>query len=163
MFPQSVYSVVGPVVPPALAGPAVNAESRAMGDHLIMSLRTAMPRIQERKAGAGAPPPYCYLWRENVSPLIASSGVGMAFRTVDSAKTNACDGHRPTGYGHLGQRRIQYWVVRQRGMTRHHTGDLQKAEGVGFEPTVGLPPQRFSRPSQSSTLAPLRVKDAAVG
>jgi hypothetical protein len=37
------------------------------------------------------------------------------------------------------------------------------AEGVGFEPTVGLPPQRFSRPSQSSALAPLRVKDAAVG
>ena len=39
---------------------------------------------------------------------------------------------------------------------------MQKAEGVGFEPTVGLPPQRFSRPSQSSTLAPLRVTYAAV-
>ncbi len=40
---------------------------------------------------------------------------------------------------------------------------LALAEGVGFEPTVGLPPQRFSRPSQSSTLAPLRVTAAAIG
>jgi hypothetical protein len=30
------------------------------------------------------------------------------------------------------------------------------AEGVGFEPTVGLHLLRFSRPSQSTTLAPLR-------
>ena len=30
------------------------------------------------------------------------------------------------------------------------------AERVGFEPTVPLPAQRFSRPSQSTTLAPLR-------
>ena len=30
------------------------------------------------------------------------------------------------------------------------------AERVGFEPTVRLPAQRFSRPSQSTTLAPLR-------
>ena len=28
------------------------------------------------------------------------------------------------------------------------------AGGVGFEPTVELPPQRFSGPSRSSTLAP---------
>ena len=32
------------------------------------------------------------------------------------------------------------------------------AEGVGFEPTVGLTLQRFSRPPQSTTLAPLRGK-----
>jgi hypothetical protein len=31
------------------------------------------------------------------------------------------------------------------------------AEEVGFEPTVALRPQRFSRPSDSSTLALLRV------
>ena len=30
------------------------------------------------------------------------------------------------------------------------------AEGVGFEPTVGLHPQQFSRLPQSATLAPLR-------
>jgi hypothetical protein len=30
------------------------------------------------------------------------------------------------------------------------------AEGVGFEPTVSLHPQRFSRPSHSAALAPLR-------
>ena len=30
------------------------------------------------------------------------------------------------------------------------------AERVGFEPTVSLHPQRFSRPSRSTTLAPLR-------
>jgi hypothetical protein len=30
------------------------------------------------------------------------------------------------------------------------------AERVGFEPTVRLPVQRFSRPSHSTTLAPLR-------
>jgi hypothetical protein len=32
------------------------------------------------------------------------------------------------------------------------------AEGVGFEPTVGLHLLRFSRPSQSTTLAPLPWK-----
>jgi hypothetical protein len=32
-----------------------------------------------------------------------------------------------------------------------------QAEGVGFEPTEGLTLQRFSRPSQSTTLAPLRI------
>ena len=31
-------------------------------------------------------------------------------------------------------------------------------EGVGFEPTVGLHPLRFSRPSQSATLAPLPLR-----
>ncbi len=31
------------------------------------------------------------------------------------------------------------------------------AERVGFEPTVGVNPQRFSRPSESATLAPLRL------
>ncbi len=33
------------------------------------------------------------------------------------------------------------------------------AERVGFEPTVRLPAQRFSRPSQSTTLAPLRRRE----
>ncbi len=33
--------------------------------------------------------------------------------------------------------------------------DPEKAEGVGFEPTVGSHLLRFSRPSQSATLAPL--------
>ena len=32
------------------------------------------------------------------------------------------------------------------------------AERVGFEPTVPLRAQRFSRPSQSTTLAPLRER-----
>jgi hypothetical protein len=31
------------------------------------------------------------------------------------------------------------------------------AEGEGFEPSVELPPQRFSRPSHSTALAPLRT------
>ncbi len=31
------------------------------------------------------------------------------------------------------------------------------AERVGFEPTVPVKVQRFSRPSRSTTLAPLRV------
>ena len=31
------------------------------------------------------------------------------------------------------------------------------AEGVGFEPTEGVSPQRFSRPSDSATLASLPV------
>ena len=31
------------------------------------------------------------------------------------------------------------------------------AEGVGFEPTVGIHPQRFSRPSHSAALAPFRL------
>jgi hypothetical protein len=34
---------------------------------------------------------------------------------------------------------------------------LKSAEGVGFEPTVSLHLLRFSRPSQSTTLAPLRL------
>ena len=34
------------------------------------------------------------------------------------------------------------------------------AERVGFEPTVRLPAQRFSRPSQSTTLAPLRTRQS---
>ena len=33
----------------------------------------------------------------------------------------------------------------------------QMAEGVGFEPTVESPPQRFSRPSPSTARPPLRV------
>ena len=37
------------------------------------------------------------------------------------------------------------------------TGDCwMMAEGVGFEPTVRLNVQRFSRPSRSTTPAPLR-------
>ena len=36
------------------------------------------------------------------------------------------------------------------------------AEGVGFEPTVRLPPQRFSRPSDSAALAPLLEYSGAV-
>ena len=31
------------------------------------------------------------------------------------------------------------------------------AERQGFEPWVGLRPQRFSKPSHSTTLAPLRI------
>ena len=38
--------------------------------------------------------------------------------------------------------------------------EISEAEGVGFEPTVTVRPQRFSRPPQSSTLAPLRGDDA---
>ena len=37
------------------------------------------------------------------------------------------------------------------------------AERVGFEPTVSLHPQRFSRPSRSTTLAPLRGRVGAHG
>ena len=37
------------------------------------------------------------------------------------------------------------------------------AERVGFEPTVSVNPQRFSRPSQSTTLAPLREVVRASG
>jgi hypothetical protein len=33
----------------------------------------------------------------------------------------------------------------------------KRAEEVGFEPTVALRPQRFSRPSDSSTLALLQL------
>jgi len=33
-----------------------------------------------------------------------------------------------------------------------------QAEGVGFEPTVGMRPQRFSRPPDSATLASLRLQ-----
>jgi hypothetical protein len=48
---------------------------------------------------------------------------------------------------------------------RHHEVALNKAfrdggkieaEGVGFEPTVGFPRHRFSRPEQSAALPPLR-------
>jgi hypothetical protein len=34
------------------------------------------------------------------------------------------------------------------------------AEGEGFEPPVRFPAQRFSRPSQSTTLPPLRFSAA---
>jgi hypothetical protein len=34
---------------------------------------------------------------------------------------------------------------------------LKMAEGVGFEPTVGLNPRRCSRPFHSSALAPFRL------
>src|SRR5215211_2253797 len=37
------------------------------------------------------------------------------------------------------------------------------AEGVGFEPTVALRPQRFSRPSHSSALATFPARDATPG
>ena len=39
-------------------------------------------------------------------------------------------------------------------------GSIRSAERVGFEPTVGRDPQRFSRPPRSSTPAPLQfVRD----
>src|SRR5439155_21440246 len=38
-----------------------------------------------------------------------------------------------------------------------HACLLTMAERVGFEPTVQLPGQRFSRPPDSATLAPLHV------
>src|SRR5438034_157363 len=37
----------------------------------------------------------------------------------------------------------------------------QNAEGVGFEPTESLRPQRFSRPPHSTALPPLRGNDDA--
>ena len=36
------------------------------------------------------------------------------------------------------------------------------AEEVGFEPTVSLHPQRFSRPSHSAALAPFRLATLSV-
>ena len=45
--------------------------------------------------------------------------------------------------------------MRQRGVRVQHVLKIL-AEGVGFEPTVTRKPQRFSRPSHSSALAPLR-------
>ncbi len=42
-------------------------------------------------------------------------------------------------------------------LTRVNVVILATAEEVGFEPTVALRPQRFSRPSDSSTLALLQV------
>ena len=42
---------------------------------------------------------------------------------------------------------------------RQHVGlQVVVAERVGFEPTVRLPVQRFSRPSHSTSLAPLRIR-----
>ena len=38
------------------------------------------------------------------------------------------------------------------------SGACGMAERVGFEPTVELPRLRFSRPSDSATLAPLRTR-----
>ena len=40
--------------------------------------------------------------------------------------------------------------------TMSDSSGWEVAERVGFEPTVSLHPQRFSRPSRSTTLAPLR-------
>ena len=37
------------------------------------------------------------------------------------------------------------------------------AEEVGFEPTVSLHPQRFSRPSHSAALAPFRPQTLSAG
>ena len=45
----------------------------------------------------------------------------------------------------------------RRGGHRPSAFVLRLAEGVGFEPTVGLHPRRFSRPMHSSTLPPLRA------
>jgi hypothetical protein len=45
------------------------------------------------------------------------------------------------------------------GASRYHIPlELSVAEGEGFEPSVELPPQRFSRPSHSTALAPLRLQ-----
>ena len=48
-------------------------------------------------------------------------------------------------------------VARSAGIHGHAIW-LEAAEGVGFEPTVGLHLLRFSRPSRSTTLAPLPRK-----
>src|ERR1700688_2359427 len=51
------------------------------------------------------------------------------------------------------------------GLSQRFSGRLRMllegklAEGVGFEPTVPLRVQRFSRPPRSTTLAPLRLGD----
>ena len=57
-------------------------------------------------------------------------------------------------------RLIRSYKTRSRVDRRGNPGHSRwrhSAEGVGFEPTVGLHLLRFSRPSQSTTLAPLRV------
>ncbi len=43
------------------------------------------------------------------------------------------------------------------GVSQPKLEERRLAERVGFEPTVRLHAQRFSRPSQSTTLAPLRA------
>ena len=48
-------------------------------------------------------------------------------------------------------------------LPRAPVSSSSQAEGVGFEPTVpGLPVQRFSRPPDSTTLAPLRMRPRRV-
>ena len=64
-------------------------------------------------------------------------------------------------------RNLQADCVRAPSLKLWRVGDRSplwraKAERVGFEPTVVFLPQRFSRPSHSSTLAPLRVGGAGL-
>ena len=50
------------------------------------------------------------------------------------------------------------------GNTKALTPPWKLAERVGFEPTVELPPRRFSRPELSTAQSPLHVvKDKEVG
>ena len=48
-------------------------------------------------------------------------------------------------------------LLRRRVLAAPANRDEDLAEGVGFEPTVPLPVLRFSRPAQSTALAPLRA------
>src|SRR6266404_2610249 len=53
---------------------------------------------------------------------------------------------------------LRFWILDQ--LIQNRKSKIQNrfmAERVGFEPTVPLRVQRFSRPPDSTTLAPLRV------
>jgi hypothetical protein len=129
-----------------------NARRRATPTPAQCTTRTGDPggvaggpaRRSRRSPGIGSP-----TGRQAQAPVRPTRHGKMAGKRLPG-----CSGFRRPRSAPSGSRRH-----RREGPKRQSPQGIQaiSAEGVGFEPTVGgLPLQRFSRPPDSATLAPLR-------
>ena len=90
--------------------------------------------------------------------LAAHLGLGTSWHAGDEVRSDqAAQSGRPSAAGRADRPAIrQLLATRRPFLLRSAQFCTGVAEGVGFEPTVRLHAQRFSRPSHSTTLASLR-------
>ena len=94
--------------------------------------------------------------QKTFAPSLRLSGDGSGRNEVDTGGADTrSPGTEPEFSTDCNPREITVLDAQGRGVTA-----ADGAEGVGFEPTDGVTRQRFSRPSQSTALAPLRSAPA---
>ena len=131
------------------SSPAPEGEVRRPGRRAVGAPRMARPM---RRYACRWPLPALHLSRAHPGALLVS-GTG-PFQAGSSPVSGDDRARRwRSEAGSAGR-------VRRRGTAAPLGG--RPAEGVGFEPTVRLPPQRFSRPSDSAACGPFRRTKAQV-